>query len=114
VNKGGLTAALAGFALVVTGVLPPLVLEHTYGDVAVPGSATVHLPSGEVDVTMQAAAPTDGGGAATIDAHFRTRWNPPALPPRIGRAEVASQTVGESVNRARKFGPQTFSHSLRC
>jgi hypothetical protein len=40
VNKGGLTAAFAGVALVVMSVLPPLVLEDTYGDVAVPGSAT--------------------------------------------------------------------------
>ena len=30
------------------------------------------------------------------------------LPARIGRAEVAVHTVGESVNRARKFGPVTF------
>jgi hypothetical protein len=58
-NKGGLTAALAGFALVVMGVLPPLVIEDTYGDVAVPGSATVRLPSGEVDVTLRSVVPTD-------------------------------------------------------
>ena len=58
-NKGGLTAAFAGFALVVMGVLPPLVLEDTYGDVAVPGSATVRLPAGEVDVTLRSVAPTD-------------------------------------------------------
>jgi hypothetical protein len=59
VNKGGLTAAFAGVALVVMGVLPPLVIEDTYGDVAVPGSATLHLPSGEVDVTLQAVSSTD-------------------------------------------------------
>jgi hypothetical protein len=59
VNKGGLTAAFAGFALVDMGVLPPLVLDHTYGYVVVPGSATVHLPPGEVDITLQAVAPTD-------------------------------------------------------
>jgi hypothetical protein len=59
VNKGGLTAAFAGLALVVMGVFPPLVLEDTYGDVAVPGSATVHLPSGEVDVTLRPVGPTD-------------------------------------------------------
>jgi hypothetical protein len=59
VNKGGLTAAFAGFALAVMGVLPPLVLEDTYGDLAVPGSATVRLPSGEVDVTLQSVGSTD-------------------------------------------------------
>jgi hypothetical protein len=59
VNRGGLTAAFAGFALAVMGVLPPLVLEDTYGDVAVPGSATVRLPSGEVDVTLRSVGPTD-------------------------------------------------------
>ena len=58
-NKGGLTAAFAGFALVVMGVLPPLVLEDTYGDVAVPGSATVRLPAGEVDVTLRSVGQTD-------------------------------------------------------
>jgi hypothetical protein len=58
-NKGGLTAAFAGVALVVMGVLPPLVVEDTYGDVAVPGSATVRLPSGEVDVTLRPVGPTD-------------------------------------------------------
>ena len=41
------------------GVLPPLVLEDTYGDVVVPGSAHPHLPTGEVDVTLRSAAPTD-------------------------------------------------------
>jgi hypothetical protein len=58
-NKGGLTAAFAGFALVVMGVLPRLVLEDTYGDVAVPGSTTVRLPSGEVDVILQSVGSTD-------------------------------------------------------
>jgi hypothetical protein len=66
VNTGGLTAAFAGFALVVMGVLPPVVLQDTYGDVAVPGSATVHLPSGEVDVTLQAVAPTDDRSAPPL------------------------------------------------
>jgi hypothetical protein len=59
VSKCGLTAAFAGFALVVMGVLPPLVIEDTYGDVAVPGSTTVRLPSGEVDVTLQGVGPID-------------------------------------------------------
>ena len=58
-NKGGLTAAFAGCALVVMGVFPPLVLEDTYGDVAVPGSANLHLPAGEIDVTLRSAASTD-------------------------------------------------------
>jgi hypothetical protein len=59
VNRGGLTAAFAGVALVVMGVVPPLVIGDTNGDVAVPGSSTLHLPSGEVDVTLQAVGPTD-------------------------------------------------------
>ena len=58
-NKGGLTAAFAGLALVVMGVFPPLVLEDTCGDVAVPGSANLHLPAGEVDVTLRSVAATD-------------------------------------------------------
>jgi hypothetical protein len=59
VKKGGLTAAFAGIALVVMGVLPPLAVEDTYGDVAVPSSATLHLPSGEVDVALRSVGPTD-------------------------------------------------------
>jgi hypothetical protein len=211
VNKGGLTAAFAGFALVVMGVLPPLVLEDTYGDVAVPGSATLHLPSGEVDVTLQAVAPTDepsvpplkirvsgpdgtprpevvesprttslilgdkrvrvwvvriaqeGDYRVDIDGEVYGPYKPALtfghimrnqsllsllatsatiswvfflrgrlrvvrgvrhrnrprrggrhLPTRLVGAEVAGQAVGESVNRARKFGTGDLSHSLRC
>ena len=78
-NKGGLTAAFAGFALVVMGVLPPLVLEDTYGDVAVPGSANLHLPAGEVDVTLRSVAPTDEPSVPPLSIRIiRTRWDPPA------------------------------------
>ena len=78
-NKGGLTAALAGFAPVVMGVLPPLVLEDTYGDVVVPGSAHLHLPTGEVDVTLRSVAPTDEPSVPPLSIRIsRADWIPPA------------------------------------
>jgi hypothetical protein len=81
VNKGGLTAAFAGGALVVMGVLPPHVLEDTYGDVAVPGSATLHLPSGEVDVTLQAVGPTDEPSVPPLSMRISGRDGIP--PPEV-------------------------------
>jgi len=81
VNKGGLTAAFAGLALVVMGVFPPLVLEDTYGDVAVPGSANLHLPAGEVDVTLRSVAATDEPSVPPLSIRI-------SGPDGIPRAEV--------------------------
>jgi hypothetical protein len=55
------------------GVLPPLVLEDAHGDVAVPGSTTLRLPSGEVDVTLQAVAPTDEPSVPPLSMHISGR-----------------------------------------
>jgi hypothetical protein len=81
VNKGGLTAVFAGPALVVMGVFPPLVLEDTYGDVAVPGSANLHLPAGEVDVTLRSVAATDEPSVPPLSIRI-------SGPDGIPRAEV--------------------------
>jgi hypothetical protein len=70
VSKGRLTAAFAGFALIAMGVLPPLVLEEAYGDVGVPGSATLDLPSGEVDVTLRFVGPTDESSVPPLSMHI--------------------------------------------
>lgn len=80
-NKGGLTAAFAGLALVVMGVFPPLVLEDSYGDVAVPGSANLHLPAGEVDATLRSVAPTDEPSVPPLSIRI-------SGPDGIPRAEV--------------------------
>ena len=80
-NKGGLTAAFAGLALVVMGVFPPLVLEDTYGDVAVPGAANLHLPAGEVDVTLRSVAPADEPSVPPLSIRI-------SGPDGVSRAEV--------------------------
>jgi hypothetical protein len=45
-------AVLAVFVLGVTCVLPFVADDDTYGEVEIPGSGTVHLPAGDVDVTL--------------------------------------------------------------
>jgi len=82
VNNGGLTAAaFAGLVLVVMGVFPPLALEDTYGDVAVPGSANLHLPAGEVDVTLRSVAPADEPSVPPLSMRI-------SGPDGVSRAEV--------------------------
>ena len=44
--------AFAVFVLGVTVVLPLLVHDDSYGEAPIPGTATVHLPAGPVDVTL--------------------------------------------------------------
>ena len=57
ITKGRLTAGLLVIALAAWGMLPFLVFKASYGEVPIPGSATVHLPAGEVDVSLRASGP---------------------------------------------------------
>jgi len=59
ITKGRLTAAVAVVVLAAFGALPFLVSGGRYGDVPIPGAATVHLPAGEVDVTLRTVGPAD-------------------------------------------------------
>ena len=59
ITKGRLTAAAAVIVLGVLGVLPFLVPGGRYGDVPIPGAADVHLPTGEVDVTLRTVGPAE-------------------------------------------------------
>jgi hypothetical protein len=59
ITKGCLTAAAAVVVLAVSAVLPFLVSGGHYGDVQIPGAATVHLPAGEVDITLRTIGPAD-------------------------------------------------------
>lgn len=59
ITKRRLTAASAVIVLAVLGVLPHLVSGGRYGDVPIPGAATVHLPAGEVDVTLATVGSAD-------------------------------------------------------
>jgi len=52
-------AVLAIFVLGVTCVLPFVVHDDTYGEVPIPGSGRVHLPQGDVDVTVLYQRPDD-------------------------------------------------------
>jgi hypothetical protein len=63
------------------GVFPPLALEDTYGDVAVPGSANLHLPAGEVDVTLRSVAPADEPSVPPLSIRI-------SGPDGVSRAEV--------------------------
>ena len=51
ISRGRLTAGFVAFVVAALAVLPFLIFEDPYGEVPIPGSATVHLPAGEVDVT---------------------------------------------------------------
>jgi hypothetical protein len=53
ITRGKLTAAFVGLVLAAWAALPFLVFESPYGEVPISGSATVHLPAGEVDVTLR-------------------------------------------------------------
>ena len=41
--------AVVALVLAAWGVLPFVIFEGPYGEVPIPGSATVHLPAGELD-----------------------------------------------------------------
>ena len=57
ISKGRFVAGFVVIVLAALGVLPFLIFEDPYGEVPIPGSATVHLPAGEVDVTLRTAGP---------------------------------------------------------
>jgi hypothetical protein len=57
------TGVVAVFVLGVTCVLPFVVHDDVYGDVSIPGSTTVHLPPGDVDVTVGSQRPDDDAHA---------------------------------------------------
>jgi hypothetical protein len=59
ITKGRVTAAVAVIVLAKLAVLPFLVSGGRYGDVPIPGAATVHLPAGEVDATLRTVGPAD-------------------------------------------------------
>ncbi|MDT5184725.1 MAG: hypothetical protein QOI29_2883 [Mycobacterium sp.] len=62
-----LVAAIgAAFVLGVTCVLPLVVHDDLYGDVPIPGSGTVHLPPGNVDVTLRSQRPDDDAHAIRV------------------------------------------------
>jgi hypothetical protein len=60
------TGVVAVFVLSVTCVLPFVVHDDAYGDVPIPGSGTVHLLPGEVDVTLRSQRPDDGADAIPV------------------------------------------------
>jgi hypothetical protein len=54
-----LAIGFAVLALIGMYALPFLVPEDPYGEVPIPGSATLHLPAGEVDLTLRSAGCLD-------------------------------------------------------
>lgn len=57
ISKGRFVAGFVAIVLAAWGVLPFLIFKGPYGEVPIPGSATVHLPPGEVDATLRTAGP---------------------------------------------------------
>lgn len=53
ISQGRLITGLGVLVLMGMYVLPFVVHEDPYGEVPIPGSATVHLPAGEVDLTLR-------------------------------------------------------------
>jgi hypothetical protein len=57
ITTGRLTAGVVALVVAAWVMLPFLIFEGPYGAVPIPGSATVHLPAGEVDATLRTAGP---------------------------------------------------------
>jgi hypothetical protein len=60
ITKDRLTAGFIVLVVAAWGVLPFVIFEGPYGEVPIPGETTVHLPAGEVDVTLRTAGPAGG------------------------------------------------------
>jgi hypothetical protein len=69
ITKGRLTAGFVVLVVAALGVLPLLVFKGPYGEVPTPGSATVHLPAGEVDVTLRTAGPAGDVPVPPLSIH---------------------------------------------
>ncbi len=70
ITRGKLTAAFVVIVLVAWGVLPFLLFKGPYGEVPIPGSATVHLPAGEVDVSLRTAGPAGDVSVPPLSIRF--------------------------------------------
>ena len=57
ISRVRLTAGFVVLVVAAWAVLPFLIFEGPYGEVPIAGAATVHLPAGEVDVTLRTAGP---------------------------------------------------------
>jgi hypothetical protein len=70
ITKGRLAVGFVVLVLVALGVLPFLVFKGPYGEVPIPGSATVHLPAGEVDVTLRTTGPAGDVPVPPLSIHI--------------------------------------------
>ena len=60
ISKRRLVTGFAVLGLVGIYVLPFIVYEDPYGEVPIPGSATLHLPAGEADLTLRSVGSLEG------------------------------------------------------
>jgi hypothetical protein len=60
ISKRRLVTGFAVLGLVGMYVLPFIVYEDPYGEVPIPGSATLHLPAGEADLTLRSVGSLEG------------------------------------------------------
>ena len=73
-----LMAGFAVFVLGVTVVLPLLVHDDSYGEAPIPGTATVHLPAGPVDVTLSSEGLDDDASVPPLSIRLS---GPDGTPP---------------------------------
>jgi hypothetical protein len=89
-----LTLVIAGAGLVATLILNAFVLDEydTYGEVAIPGSTSLHLPAGEVTVSFHTAVTgSPSSGFPIPDLKFNV--TPPAGIPKPEVTESISGTT---------------------
>ena len=60
ISKRRVVTGFAVLGLVGMYVLPFIVHEDPYGDVPIPGSATLHLPAGDADLTLRSVGSLEG------------------------------------------------------
>ena len=60
ISKRRLVTGFAVLGLVGMYVLPFIVYEDPYGEVPIPGSATLHRPAGEADLTLRSVGFLEG------------------------------------------------------
>jgi len=65
-----LPTGLAALLLVGMYVMPFIVFENPYGEVPIPGSATVHLPPGEVHLVLHSLGRGDGQPVPPLSIHI--------------------------------------------
>ncbi|GAB3002517.1 SHOCT domain-containing protein [Mycobacterium bourgelatii] len=115
VARTSLTLAIVTLVISVIGFIIALVANafflddfDAYGEVAVPGSGTVHLPAGEVNVSLHALVVGGGDGGLPVPP-LSLEITPPSSAPKVEIAEsIGSSTTINNDAHIRVFKVQVF------